>query len=67
MRGLAMNIVMVQHDVYLKGWVRPVTVIMNEDGEVLMTEFATNVTTGHQDIQVMKPNNKGFNTFSVKG
>ena len=62
-----MNIVMVQHGVMLKGWSKPVTVIMNDNGDVMMTEFPTDVTTGKQDIVVMKPNSKGFATFTMRG
>ena len=62
-----MNIVSVTDNVMFDGWRRPVTVIVNDNGDVFMTEFPTIVEVGEQDIVVTKKNSKGFNTFHVKG
>ena len=62
-----MNIVSVTRDVMMGRWRQPVTIIVNHNGDVFMTEFPTAVETGEQDIVVTKKNSKGFNTFYMKG
>ena len=57
------NIVAIIKNQYVKGWKRPVTILLTDQGHTFMTEFNNKeIKPGLQPLKVSKRNSYGYST-----